>query len=382
LFKLTLFPSVRSPYKTISSNYPDKEVKEILLKFVFINPDKNFVIRDTNGDQLVFLNTTSEEEFYREVAMQDKIFKGSLNRYLEPICPNILFSGQYVKSDIIEVLTSLKNTDNDELTSRFLTAISLADAIFDIGIIVMEYLSGFMKLSEYIELYPDKQSIARRMAQYEIARLGQLDLIHGDLNMGNILINPDYYYYDFTLVIGGKDLFQDRDLFQGRAMLIDFGSTFDPSEVGKPLHITPDNLYSATIQSLLVTSYKYPKDTAFTFTSFQWLKSDDFEFANKMLKVLYERRMSARQKFDEHVQKTSDPSTSVTATGKNPFNILDPGNILTEDFIGRILERFESRGGSKKRKRRFGSTFSKGRKRRFGSTFSKGRKSRKRRFGS
>ena len=86
-----------------------------------------------------------------------------------------------------------------------------------------------------------------------------------------------------------------------------------------------------------------------------------------MLKVLYERRMSARQKFDEHVQKASDPITSVTSTGKNPFNILDPGNILTEDFIGRILERFESRGGSKKR---------------FGSTFSKGRKSRKRRFGS
>jgi hypothetical protein len=204
------------------------------------------------------------------------------------------------------------------------------------------------------------------MARFEIARLYKLGFIHGDLNKGNVLIHPNYKYFD------GID---------GRVILIDFGATFTPSELP---NIDDEHLYEASKQSLLIDSPVWPVGTARSFYHFQWLRVINEENENRILKELSERRKILKDKFREHVEgydqsdvnEMSSADVNEMSGGENDllslaspnnpelkksveivkpqdklelnikdiekeniFSILDPTHILTSDYIKNYIKK-------------------------------------------
>jgi hypothetical protein len=182
---------------------------EVLIKILQISNPNEF---DTsfNNKEIV-----SEDEFNDEVIMQKLVFYSSLTRYLEPICPNILYSDinydiQFVNcanSNLIHDILSINRTQRGS-HSRF-------------GIIIMELLPYCQPISE---LFPSINSIrpvepissltdAQRNAldnyTFQLLRLFKLNIIHGDTHLDNALIISNYNY------IGGI-----------RVFLIDFGRSF------------------------------------------------------------------------------------------------------------------------------------------------------------
>jgi len=289
LFKLELKENVESPYKLSRSNAPEKDVTEILLKFVFINEDyKSFEIIDGEGRPLTDLNPTNLNEFETEVRIQTDIFTRSLDANLEPICPNIVFCNKLDSEELKEFIDIL--LPNSRLKcAKFLRFIkensTLSD--FKIGIISMECLSGFITLDDYQKQNPSQEYISDKMAMFEIARLYKLGYIHGDLNKGNVLIDPTYKYFH------GID---------GRVSLIDFGSTFKPNEL---FSITNHILYNASSESLKKDSPIYNEGTSFNHEAYQWLKikpPKNEEIINDELFELSELREIMEQKFIEHVE--------------------------------------------------------------------------------
>ena len=225
IFKLTLPQSIPTPYKLSRSNAPEEDVTEILLKFVFISldsiPDEEkepfkIVIPDKVETEL---NITDLEEFKNEVRIQTHIFYNSLDEYLEPICPHIVFSDILDDTNLSNLIDSylLDNSSGD--TNELLSAIRYNDNLsnFMVGMIGMECLSGFVTLADYqVGKSREIIELTNRMGMYEISRLYKLGYIHGDLNKGNLLIHPNYRYFD---------------RINGRVSLIDFGSTFDPTKL-------------------------------------------------------------------------------------------------------------------------------------------------------
>jgi tRNA A-37 threonylcarbamoyl transferase component Bud32 len=160
-----------------------------------------------------------------------------LDNYLEPICPSIPFWNIYDYT-YFKIIINFLLRDSDPYTTKILETILKVPNLnnFKIGVIAMECLTGFLTLSDYQRRNPSRINITNSMARFEIARLYKLGFIHGDLNKGNVLIHPNYKYFD------GID---------GRVILIDFGATFRPSELP---NIDDEHLYEASKQSLLIDS--------------------------------------------------------------------------------------------------------------------------------
>jgi serine/threonine protein kinase len=293
LFKLELKDEFVSPYKLSRSNNPEEDVREILLKFVFISEDeKIFKMRDSKGTLLTDLNFTNLSEFENEVRIQTDIFTRSLDEKLEPICPDIIFCNKFINVDFIEqiidvLLPNCKTPQDVNYLKYILNNRELAN--FQIGVIAMECLSGFVTLHDYQNSNPHKIEITDLMAMFEIARLYKLGYIHGDLNKTNLLIHPTYKYFD---------------KMNGRVSLIDFGSTFKPSKL---YTIDNHNLYKACIESLTKDAPIYDIGTAFYHDSYQWLKikrPKNERIVNKYLFELSELREKMEQKFLQHVEES------------------------------------------------------------------------------
>lgn len=97
ILKLKLNDGVESPYVLTRSNYPDSKVKELLLKIVFIQQDDYqdpFKII-LNGKQITRFHKVDKDHFLYETQIQNYIFWNSLDEYLEPICPGVVFSQVY-----------------------------------------------------------------------------------------------------------------------------------------------------------------------------------------------------------------------------------------------------------------------------------------------
>ena len=292
IFKLILNEGVISPYELTRSNNPTEEVKEIILKFVFINDDEEeFKIKFDHEKKIKEFNYTTNKEFIDEVKIQIELFDRSLDEYLEPICPSIPFWNIYDYTYFKKIINVLLR-DSDPYTTKILETIRDVPNLnnFKIGVIAMECLTGFLTLSDYQRRNPSRINITNSMARFEIARLYKLGFIHGDLNKGNVLIHPNYKYFD------GID---------GRVILIDFGATFRPSELKHPIElpsIDDEHLYEASKQSLLIDSPVFPVGTARRFPYFQWLRVINEENENRILKELSERRKILKDKFREHVE--------------------------------------------------------------------------------
>ena len=253
--------------------------------------------------------------------MQIDIFEKTLDEFLEPICPGIPFWSIYDHKYFKIFINFLLNNCDDVLTKNILTKIRDKEYLneFKIGVIAMECLTGFQTLGSYLETLPwyeqwyeqGKHRVAESMARFEIARLYELGYIHGDLNQGNLLIHPNYQYFD------GRP---------GRVMLIDFGSTFKPMDICSNLVLPPinadnSNLYVASEQSSLLTSPVYDeegridtgkKSLAYMHPAFQWVTAsrigvpyrdeERIKEENTRLRELFQARERLKAKFTSHVQ--------------------------------------------------------------------------------
>jgi len=218
LFKLTLHDGIETPYSSSRSNCPNQDIREVLLKLSFVNEqNEHFTLRSTTNEIIDFeieLNRCNEREFKNEVRVQSDIFIRSLDQFLEPICPSVIFAKIEEKIDTIEQL--FRNTSKPNPAHDLLSLIIESNPYehqFKIGIIMMESLTGFFNLNSYnvdvddasAELY----NLYKNLARYELWRLYELGYIHGDANQANFMVNPEYEY------IKGKP---------GRVIIIDFGT--------------------------------------------------------------------------------------------------------------------------------------------------------------
>ena len=202
IFKLTLNEYIISPYivnRSFSINTP---LNEILIKIVFIDdtkPDKEkkiFQLFNKEGFQITELNNTTSSEFLSEIKIQSDIYGKSFDYYFEPICPGILFSSIYDihnnnLSDLLNLLKEKKNDDTTEYILLYILSYIEKNKYrynIKIGIIIMEYMSGYITLHDYINnpnTSENEKQNAKYMAMYEIARL---------FNLGYIIFNRKAIY--------------------------------------------------------------------------------------------------------------------------------------------------------------------------------------------
>jgi hypothetical protein len=189
--------------------------------------------------------------------------------------------------------------------------------VFKYGLIAMEFLSGFETLSDYEIEYNEgpEYNEGESMARYEIARLYQLGYIHGDLHKDNILIHPDYSYFD----IKNEDYSNQGDIY-GRVMLIDFGSTFklEPCKLldiqasnddHTMYEIYPYNFYKASHLSFIIDSPGYRVGTAINTPLYEWLNiktKDEVNKENDKLFKLLEKRVNVQQELIERIHRQQE----------------------------------------------------------------------------
>lgn len=281
LFRLVLNDGVESPYVMARSNSPYIDVKTLAVKCVLISSHKS-IVRIEFGDEYARLQTSTDDEFYREVDTQIDIFQKSLDKYLEPICPSIVDI-----STENEVLNSLVGDSNfriagDRITQALLDQIWLEDVRK--GFIFMECLEGFDPLLKAIDNADgDKIKKLRAMAIYELARLYEIGYVHGDPHQANILFNPNYKYVD-----NGE--------FMGRAIVIDFGKT-------RKININMPNptfsLNSVLFNNLLIIDRNWH--------SYRWLAelyvpAKVAEYIS-ILNIIVNRREQSKKEFMEHMKE-------------------------------------------------------------------------------
>ena len=289
----------RAPYITSSSNSINKIVEEIILKVIYISDDGVGLVITSRSDPSVNhcdFNNTTLNDFKTEINNQINIYTNSLDQYLEPICPAILCA-DILYSDMQNmqaVLNKLIENSLDDDCKFFLFSLQQLKCDtkgnpFALGIVAMECMSSYITLNQYITDNGGEDSElsqnAKIMALYEICRLYSKKFIHGDLTQKNILIDPNYNYFN------GSILADSSTGKNGRAILIDFGSSFkvggDDEEVGyeevgndnqfdNPANNQQQSLYDYVIPSI-ETDYKYELGTAHTHPPYQWLKASDYD---------------------------------------------------------------------------------------------------------
>lgn len=184
IIKARLKDNVDSPYKITRTNYFNKPVREILIKFSYVD-----VSNEVKIQQDLFLKTINDE-----------------NTLLEPICPAIIYAYNgkfnkeqkiYAKTKIIENLENIN--DAEKIESIFNNRVYM---------FAMELMDGFIQLEKINRNLPEYKYY-KYMALYELHRMHKHGYLHNDIHDKNILVNPDYSYYEST---------------NGRVILIDFGS--------------------------------------------------------------------------------------------------------------------------------------------------------------
>jgi len=135
ILKLKLNDGVESPYVLTRSNNPYSKVNELLLKIVFINIGRSIPFNiGVKGKVITRFFSTTLSQFENEVNTQIDIFERSLDDYLEPICPGIVFSQVYhpnrddsknfSKKIIEDVLSKRKKHVSEIETAKYMNEIA------------------------------------------------------------------------------------------------------------------------------------------------------------------------------------------------------------------------------------------------------------------
>ena len=215
--------SINDSYKILTTNNENAVCSKIFIKLVPIYTNMMTLKHpkfklSIPGIYPALISSSAEIDFWNEVNIQSHIYKET-NEGLEPVCPPIVYSECLDNTESIEMLSKLfllphDSTDHDmsedpifELHDRYKN-----DNTLKLGIIGMGFTEGYNSLfSMFRNNYPNITQYFD-LAIYELLRLYLVGYIHGDISLANIMINTDYNYTGTN---------------SGRAMLIDFGMTFD-----------------------------------------------------------------------------------------------------------------------------------------------------------
>ena len=360
LFKLTLNPDIESPFILNRSNTPLAEVRGLIIKLVFINETGGRYAIFNGPTQLTRLSDTTQNEFLSECGIQDHVFTKTLDEYLEPICPCILMKNpklsmfNFFKIHEAVIRSGNKNAKFifDKIAGSVVLTQSPSDLTvghkgetFDIGLIVMEHLEGFDTLYNInkTSVTPD---FNKMLVIFELYKLFNLRLLHGDFHQSNFMINPTYEYIDGRL---------------GRAIIIDFGASF----MHQYPPIDDSNMMQVVDYNFLTDVPIFAVGEVATNPVYQWLRVplQDYTAWNAELKLISDARDVKKAEFLAHVSSAVTSGTAIggrrvqtmrvqpikdtyailnkynvfnkhSAINKyNIFNKLDPDNVFTRAFI-------------------------------------------------
>lgn len=201
--------------------------------------------------------------------IQKEIYSASLDEKLEPICPSVVHTELIVNSRILKFLVKMESKYHKDKRQELHDMLFASRGLIEeCGLIVMEYLEGFEPLFNLL----NKPTITPEMSKhyyycvcYEMIRMYNLTgYLHGDFHQYNFMVNPTYSY------------FGDDAEFSGRAIIIDFGSSFKPPLKSK-IALNYKNKKTGAISILkLNLEHKTPAIKGFfvvgDWPSYQWLE--------------------------------------------------------------------------------------------------------------
>ena len=309
VFKLTLHIGIPSPYSVSRSNDPNAEVRIVILKIVFLNDiGKTFTIITSSGNDFLHLNYVTTGEFRNEIDIQTEIFTRSLDEFLEPICPSIVFTDIVENAGIIPFITRLSQNipTGDTTNAAWLCHRIIINPrlhYFRMGTIMMECLTGFENLIKF-----PKNEVNEGLSIFELWKLYQLGFIHGDPHKSNLMFCSSYEYVQGT---------------PGRSLIIDFGASFRNNHL-PPIDRT--NMIEVTDASRNNSSPMWDAGTALKHPGYQWLDfTDPVKRASMVtcLEGIYANRELAKHSFTAHVMAGTIPN-------------LNPGTIYPSSVVPHI----------------------------------------------
>ena len=290
---------------------------------------------------------TSETEFINEVNSQCRFYLQSM-KYLQPVCPGIVFSNIYNDDEANEILTTLYKNGDNFYTNWLLSAIinKHENRVYtDLTVIGMEYVETSEKaetLRKYLLEYDKSVKTNELKEQYELyVNMGRfivlyLTLItgytHGDFHSANIMINK----HDTTYFKG----------YNGSPVIIDFGYTqrLEYSKYNKFRNLCKEKKYVEALRllcsidrsdGLVMNKKEYTKFYGWICGNYNLLKKkedEDKEYwkeTNDELEKLFEARILAIQDLVEEfkIKHENEPE-------KYPLLPLTPEFISNKIFHG------------------------------------------------
>jgi hypothetical protein len=206
-----------------------KPVRKMLIKLMLTNKIKK-QIKYTNKKLGKYINVQPIELFLEECAVQTDICNKSMDVYhpCDPLCPQIYWSTVFTNetSTYLErvLLSGIGSSDKSHVSGFFGNK-------YNPSIICMEFLEGYNTIKYHWKTTKFDFSILSDELVYEMMRLLSCGYIHTDLNIENIMYNPDN---------GGKN---------GKLQLIDFGNVRRVT----PIHMK-DAFIHVTRQQIFATN--------------------------------------------------------------------------------------------------------------------------------
>jgi hypothetical protein len=219
--------TINDSYKILTTNNENVVCSKIFIKLVPISDAYKKIKFKLSlpGIYPALISSSTEFEFWNEVNMQTHIYKET-NEGLEPVCPPIVYSESLDNDKSMEMLNNLfllpyASSDHDMSTDPIFELYNRykKDPTLKLGIIGMGFTEGYNSLFEMFRNNHPNLTIYFDLAIYELLRLYIVGYLHGDISLANIMVNTDYNYTGTN---------------SGRAMLIDFGMTFDHQYEDKP----------------------------------------------------------------------------------------------------------------------------------------------------
>lgn len=207
----TLIDGNKSPYKSTDAETYGIPVRKMIIKLMSITREGK------EGEKQI-----NDKDFNREVDIQKEIYFKT-NKYLEPVCPAIVYSNIY--NFIYNIKEKRKLFQKFDANANYHTAhvidekFTISDSI---GIIGMEYANGYDTLFDIQErgyLEPQDKHIYKAMAMFLLLETAlKTGYSHADFHTGNIMINTVSRTYFVQTNPSEPRIF-------GKPLLIDFGMT-------------------------------------------------------------------------------------------------------------------------------------------------------------
>lgn len=255
---LQLLNTENNSYKTLTTNNGNVVCSKLFVKLV---PIYNNTDIDITFDFLIsgragmLMYSSLETDFWGEVQKQNIAYKET-NENLEPICPPIVYAecqeNNKARTLFRELIRQHVDEIEDDDTDDPLIVLHnkyKRYAILKLGVIVMGFTIDYIPLYTAIRNNRMSTKLYLELAIYELLRLYSLGYLHGDFSKANIMINPSYNYTGMN---------------SGRAMLIDFGMTYE--------HNYTDTSITSILNKMLQTRVPYNKVVPIEHANYQWLK--------------------------------------------------------------------------------------------------------------